>query len=147
MKVLLMKDVPGFGRAGDIKTVSDGHARNFLIPKHLALPATTEMLARVQKEEAEHQQKIAREHEKFLALKAKLERKTFTIKAKATKNNLFAALHEKDIARAVSEATGVEISPELIHLEKPVKSLGSHDIEIRFAKTLTSRVKLDVQGL
>src|SRR5258708_6049100 len=102
MKVILTKDVAGLGRSGDIKTVSDGHARNFLIPKHLALPATTEVLARVQKEEAEHQAKVKKDIERFQFLKTKLESKTITIKAPAAKNNLFAAIRENGIAKAIN---------------------------------------------
>jgi large subunit ribosomal protein L9 len=145
MKVILTKDVPSLGRAGDIKEVSDGHARNFLIPKHLALPATTEILAQVQKEEQERQTKILKDTERFAVLKNKLEGKTFTIHARATKNNLFAAIHEKEIAQVINDKTGGEISPSAIVLEKPVKRLGLHEIQIRFAKNVSALVKLNVE--
>ncbi len=145
MKVILTKDVAGLGRSGDIKEVSDGHARNFLIPKHLALPATSEVLNKIQKEEFEHQQKIAREQDRSLSLKNKLENKIFTIKAKANKNSLFAAVHEDQIAKAINDKTGAEISPSLIVLKKPVKTLGIHEVEIRFAKNLSASVKLNVE--
>src|SRR6185436_20304048 len=103
MKVLLTKDVPNLGRSGDVKEVSDGYARNFLIQKHLALPATAEILNKVQKEQAEHQAKITRDHEKFLKLKHKLEHQTITLKAKANKTSLFAAIHADEIAKALAE--------------------------------------------
>lgn len=147
MKVLLTKDVPSLGRAGEVKEVSDGYARNFLINRHLALPATAEVLDRVQKEQTAHQAKVAKDHERFLKLKHKLEHKTFTIKAKAEKNSLFAAIHERQIATLLSEAAGIEISPETVRLEKPVKSLGKHQAEIRFAKNLTALVNLEVIAL
>ena len=92
MKVLLTKDVSGLGRAGDVKEVSDGHARNFLIPKHLALPATSEILRQVQKEEGEKQAKLAREQERFLAFKKKVEGRAVLLKGKAQGQNLFAAI-------------------------------------------------------
>ena len=144
MKVILTKDVTNLGRVGDVKEVSDGYARNFLLTKHLALPATSEVLAKVQKEQAEHQQKISKEHERFLQIRHKLENKTVTIRAKAQKNNLFAAIHEKEISQAIAEKIGVELSPQYIQIPKPVKSLGAHDVTIRLAKNLEAHVHLQV---
>ncbi len=147
MKVILTKDVPGIGRAGDVKQVSDGYARNFLLPKRLALPATVEMLAKIQKEEAEHQAKVSKEHERFLKFKNKIHNKAIVIKAKANKNSLFAAIREKEIAQKINDSLGVEVSSELIFLKNPVKNLGSHDIEIRFAKDAVAVVKLNVESV
>jgi large subunit ribosomal protein L9 len=145
MKVIFTKDVPGVGRAGDVKEVSDGYARNFLIPRHFGLPATSEILNKVQKEESEKQAKVAKDQERFIQLKNKFQNKNFTIKAKANKNSLFAAIHEKDIAKVINEKTGAEISPDIIHLKAPVKTLGTHQIELRFAKDLSAMVLLNVE--
>lgn len=146
MKVILTKDIPGSGRAGDIKEVSDGYARNFLIPKHLALPASSEILSRVQKEESEKQTKIAKEQERFVQLKKKLENKIIKLKAKANKTNLFAAVHEVQIAKAINDTTGAEIGPDIIFIKKPIKSLGEHEVEIRFAKDHIASVKLVIES-
>ena len=91
MKVILTKDVAGLGRAGDVKEVSDGYARNFLLLKHQALPATVQSLGKLQKEQQEKQAKIAKEVERARALKNKLDGKTLTLKGKANGENLFAA--------------------------------------------------------
>lgn len=145
MKVILAQDVAGLGRAGDVKEVSDGHARNFLLPKRLALPATTAALERLQKEELERQAKFKKQEEKFAALKSALESKTFTIKGRAEKQHLFAAIHETQIAKAINEKLGLELTPDQIVLEKPIKSLGLHEAEIRFAEKLKAKVKLEVK--
>ena len=145
MKVLLTKDVSGLGRAGQIMEVSDGHARNFLLPKHLALPATSSLLAKVQKEEAEKQAKVKKETERFLTIKNKLEGKTITIKAKAEGKNLFAGIHEKELAKTLTEKLGVEISPAAIKLVGQVKSLGLHPVELRLAENIVAHVKLNVE--
>jgi large subunit ribosomal protein L9 len=147
MRVILTKDVAGIGRAGDVKEVSDGHARNFLIPRHLALPATTEALTKIQKEEGEHQAKVAKEKERFIQLKNKLENKSVTLRAQASKNHLFAAIHEKEIAKAIFEKLGVEVSPDIIKLKNQVKSLGQHEVEIRFAKDMSAVVRLNVESI
>ena len=145
--MILTKDVEGLGRTGDVKEVSDGHARNFLIPKHFALPATSSVLARVQKEAQERVAKIAKDQGRLLDFKKKLENRTITIKAKADKTHLFAAIHEKDIADAVNAKLGVEINPDIIKLKEPIKTLGLHSIEIRFAKDQVALVQLQVEAV
>lgn len=147
MKVLLTKDVSGLGRPGDIKEVSDGHARNFLIPRHLVLPATSALLQRVQKEEGEKQAKYSREQERLQAFKNKINGKTFTMKGKAQGQNLFAAIHEKEIAQALAEKFGIEIAPASIRLDKAVKNLGRHDIKIKFGQDAEALVHLNVEQL
>jgi len=147
MKVLLVKDVQGLGKSGEILEVSNGHARNFLIPKHLALPATSGVLQKVQKEEQEKQDKFSREAEKLANLKNNLENKTFVIKAKGEKQNLFAAVHEKDIAKAVNEKMGTEISPDAIKISEPIKKIGEHAIEILFSNNIKVKVKLIIESI
>jgi large subunit ribosomal protein L9 len=147
MKVLLTKDVPGLGRAGEVKEVSDGHARNFLIPKHLALPATQTVLAQVQKEEQERQAKVAKQQEILEQLKQKLASKTFTIKAKAEKNTLFAAIHPDQIARAINEKLNLEILPNQVVIATPVKTLGAHEVAIRFGEKSLIKVSLNIETL
>ncbi|MBX4187363.1 MAG: 50S ribosomal protein L9 [Candidatus Doudnabacteria bacterium] len=145
MKVILTKDVPSLGRAGDVKEVSDGHARNFLMPRHLALPATTEALSRIEKEGAERQAKYSKDREKFATLKHKIENQTITVRGKANKNSLFAAIHEDQIAKAIKENIGLEVDATQVHLRQPVKTLGIHTVEIRFAKDMVASVRLSVE--
>ena len=147
MKVILTKDVAGTGRSGQVIEVSDGHARNFLIPRHLALPATVSALARVQKEEQEHQAKVLREQEKFALLKSKLENKTFVVKAKAEKTHLFAAIRKEQIVVAIKNKLDVDIESNQIVIEKPIKSLGLSEVEIRFANHGAIKVKLNVESI
>jgi large subunit ribosomal protein L9 len=147
MKILLTKDVQGLGRAGDVKEVSDGYARNFLLPRHFGLPATSSVLAKVQKEEQEHQAKVAKQQEVFEQLKQRLVTKTFTIKAKAEKNTLFAAVKESQIAAAIKDKLTLEISPDQIIIKSPIKTLGKHEAEIRFAGNAKTIIQLDVRAL
>lgn len=147
MKIILTKDVSGLGRAGDVKEVSDGYARNFLIPKHLALPATTEALNRIQKEEAERQAKVAKESERAILIKNKLEGKTFTIKAKTQKQNLFSAVAAKEIALVISEKSGIEISPQAVVIKNPVKSLGLHEVEIKLGQNIKILIRLNIENI
>jgi large subunit ribosomal protein L9 len=146
MKVLLTKDVSGLGKIGDVKDVSDGYARNFLLRQHLGLPATASVLAQVQKEEKEKQARIVKEQERFLALKNKLEGKSLVIKAKSEGKNLFAAIHEKEIAQKLIHQFGIEISPQLMRISNPIKSLGVHKVEIKFSENIKSTINVEVQN-
>lgn len=137
----MSKEVKGLGKAGHVKEVSDGYARNFLIPRHLALPATSQLLDKVQKEEKERQDKILKQRDAALALKRKLEGKTFSIKAKANKETLFAAIHEAEIARAAG------LTAEQITLSQPIKTLGNYEAEARLFEDIKVKIKLDVQAV
>ena len=143
MKVILTKDVQGLGRSGDVKEVSEGHARNFLLPRKLALPATTVALERVQKEQQEKQAKVSKEHERASMLKHKLEAKKFSFKAKASGKNLFAAVSPKQIAEELTKS-GIEISPNDINIKKPIKSLGSHEVLVGLAFDVEALLNLEV---
>lgn len=158
MKILLTKDVTGLGRAGEVKDVSDGHARNFLIPRHFALPATTSVLARMQKEEQEHQAKVARLQERLNEFSNRLANQTIVIKGKADlprldsqgkagKQHLFAAIHEKDIAQVLNEKYSLELEPNQIILDKALKALGIHEIGIKLSENIKVKINLDIQAL
>ncbi len=147
MKVILTKDVMGLGRAGDVKEVSDGYARNFLLLRHFALPATVKALDKLQKEEQEHQAKVKKTQERFEQLKSKLENKVFTVKARADKTHLFAALKPEQIADAINQKQNYGILPEHVAIQTPVKSLGEHGIELRLAHQSVIKVKLNVEGI
>lgn len=140
MKVILTKDVSRLGRAGEVREVSDGHARNFLLPKHLALPATRQLLGKIQKEQAEKQQKLQRQRQEAQALKYKLENKIFTVKAKASKERLFAAVHERDIAQVI------HLDPKQITIKGPIKTIGPAEIEVRLFEDIKVKIRLDIQA-
>jgi large subunit ribosomal protein L9 len=141
MKVILTKEVQGLGRPGDIKEVSDGHARNFLIPRHLALPATTAALDRLQKAQKEQQAKVLKDQAQLNALAVKLASQTIIITAKASKEHLFASISAKQIAEAINDKLKSEIAPNQIQIQKPIKSLGVHEVEI-----MLNKVKIKVEN-
>jgi large subunit ribosomal protein L9 len=147
MKVILLKDVSGIGRAGDIKEVSDGYARNFLMPKNLATAATLPQVEKIAKEKKEKDQKLAREAERLEKSKNLLESKPFTIRSKANGKHLFAAIHEDQIASLVSERLGFDFNPKRVHIEKPIKDLGLHKVIVKLSEKLTAKINLSVESL
>jgi large subunit ribosomal protein L9 len=132
MKVILLKDVSKLGRRFDVKTVSDGYALNLLIPQKLAIAATPAALKQVesQKAKTEGERKV---HEELLVKNLKdLEGKKITVSGKANdKGHLFAGLRREDVAGELQKQTELQIDPESIQLEHPLKEVGEHTIEVK----------------
>lgn len=132
MKIILLKDVKGVGKKHETKSVADGFALNSLIPQGIAEVATAKALARLEiiKKGEEAEKKVQAD---LLAKNLKaLHGVEVEIEVPANdKGHLFAGLHAAEIAPLVKEKTRIDVSPEFIGLEKPVKEVGSHKIDIK----------------
>src|SRR3989344_4462012 len=131
MRVIFLKDIPRVGKKHDVKEVNDGYAMNFLLPRHLAIPATKKAMADLDGRKKEIV--IEREVQESLLLKnlEEIKGKTVIIKAKADeKGHLFSGIHQKEILDAMREQHHAEIAPEFIVLEKPIKTVGEFEIPI-----------------
>jgi large subunit ribosomal protein L9 len=131
MKIVLLKDIKGLGKKHDVKTVADGFALNSLIPQGSAEVATPKVLARIEviKKQEDAEKKI---REDLLAKSLKtLHDATVEITVGANeKGHLFAGLHAVDVAPFVKEQTRVDVAPEFIKIEKAIKEVGEHKIDI-----------------
>lgn len=146
MKVIFLKDAPK-GKKGEIKDVADGYARNFLIPKGLALPATSAAIKVAQLQSEEKVQRQAREREELNRIIQELEGKELHFKAKAgAKGRLHGAVTSAQIADELSRLTGFEIDKKKIELEEPLHHLGSYEVVISLAKGLEAKVKVVIEG-
>lgn len=131
MKVILLQDVAGVGKKYDVKNVADGHAQNFLIPRGLVVAGTKAAIA-----DAECRRKTEETKKQIQAdLLAKnltsLEGVTIEMEAKANEQgHLFAAIHQEAIADELKRQKGIDVLPEFIRLEKPIKEAGEHRIEV-----------------
>lgn len=145
MKVVLLKDVPKIGKKGEIKNVSDGYARNYLIPKKLALVATPEVLKKIEKEKQLKAEKEKQLKEENLNLLKQLQKQLYKVAVKAgSSGKLFGALTSADIAKIISEKSGYEIDKKWVILEKPIKELGLYDITLKLPGGVSGIVKLEV---
>jgi len=144
MKVILQRDIANLGEAGDIKDVSDGFARNFLLPKKLVILANESSQRAI-----EHQRKLVKikkekrkkESEKLMESVNSLE---LQIAAQVgEEEKLFGSVTAMDISRALKEK-GFEIDKRKIHIEEPIKKLGDHEVSIKLDEGLTARVKVSV---
>ena len=147
MKVIFIKDVPGQGRKGEVKDVSEGYASNFLIPRKFVQLATAEIQAKIIKEQKEMEVKHQKERAKMQALKGDLEKRTFTLKVKVgDKGQVFGGVHEKDIAEAVSAKMDVLIDRHQIEIDAPIKQIGLQQIKLKLAGGITANVKISVEA-
>jgi len=141
MRVIFLQDVPNVAKAGETKEVANGYARNFLIPKKLALLAKTSAM-----NQTEVTGRIkARENAELTALARQLEGKEVILKAKAgAKDRLYGSITSADIASELSNTTGLVVDKRKIELEEPIRQLGSYEVAIRLAKDIVPKIKVSV---
>jgi large subunit ribosomal protein L9 len=129
MKVVLLKDVSGVGEKDDVKNVSDGYAFNFLIPRKLATAGTPAAIARAERIKSERaKEKEIQENLLFKNLSS-MEGVKIEMSGKASENgHLFAGIHREAIVEALKKQAGIDILPEFLQLDKPIKEVGEHNI-------------------
>jgi len=144
MKVILREDIKNLGQAGEIVNVSVGYARNYMIPKQLAVEANTKNL-----KEFEHQKKIimnkaVKVKEAMKDTADKLSKITLTIKSKAgEEDKLFGSVTNMDIAEALKEE-GFEIDKKKIYIDEPIKRLGTYSVNVKIHPDISSQIKIQV---
>ena len=149
MKVILLQNIKGFGQIGDIKNVSDGYARNFLLPRKMAKLATSASLKEIDslKKKLLATQKI--EKENVVKFAEQLKEVALEFSRKATKTGkLYSAVTKEDIAKTLNEKLDFRIQPDSINLEEHegghIKLLGEHVVKVELAPDVTAEVKVKV---
>lgn len=131
MKVIFLQDVARTGRKHEIKDVPDGHAKNYLIPRKLAAPATALNLKRQSEHTARTEAKATEAASAFAAYFGKGETPSIVMTAPANKEgHLFKGLRAADVAAALSSEAGIEVSPAAIGLAQPIKETGEHRVSV-----------------
>ncbi len=144
MKVILQQDVKKMGIRGEVKEVADGYARNYLIPKGLAVEATTKALKELEDRKRRMASKEQDELEKVKALKKKIEHKRVAIKAKAGEGGkLFGSVTSKDIAESL-EKEGIKVDRRKIDLPEPIRGLGIFQVYIKLHPEVTVQIEVNV---
>lgn len=129
MKVILLQDVSSVGQQGDVKEVKDGYAQNFLIPRKLAETATEKIAAEVQAKQRRRVVGQKAAEQEIARTLLDLNGKVVTLSVKANdEGNLFAQVHERDIAKAIHGQHNVALEPTFIQLTESIKKVGSHDV-------------------
>jgi large subunit ribosomal protein L9 len=144
MKVIFLQDVKGQGKKGEIKEVSEGYARNFLIPKGVVQIATDGAKKSLEQQAASAQKKKENEKNEFKALAAKLSEMTVVIKAKAGEGGrLFGAITSKQIAEAL-EAHKISIDKRKIELDDPIRILGITKVTVKLYPDVKGTLNVQV---
>ena len=144
MKVILLEDVRGSGKSGDVVNVSDGYARNMLIPRGLAVEATPQNVKQLEKKKEAIAKKFAEDKAAALEMKKKLEEITVEVKTKAGKSGkVFGSVTSADIAEAL-QALGFDIDKKKIQLNSPIKMVGETDVNVKLFTEVSGKVKVNV---
>lgn len=131
MQVILLEDVQSLGRKGTVVEVSEGYARNFLFPAHLAIEATAKSLEDKSQRENREQGKAKKAEREDKKLAAQLDGVEVVVKAKADKGKLYAAVGPKQVRDALKEQEGYKIDEDLIEMQ-PMKEIGSQEVVVNF---------------
>lgn len=145
MKVILLQDVKALGKKGDIVNVSDGYARNAILPKKLGVEATSKNLNDL-KLQNQHADKVAQEnYENALALAKTIEEQKVVVKMKTGEGGRsFGSISTKEIAAATKEQTGLDLDKKKMQLQESIKALGTYEIPVKIHTKVTAKLTLQV---
>ncbi len=143
--VILKKDVKGTGKAGEVVTVSDGFARNMLLPKGLAIESTESNIRTLEKEKKEREEKYEQDRASAMEISKKISEIKVVIKTKAGENGrMFGAITSKDIADELQKQHGIVVDKKKLNLPNPIKNTGEYTVEIRLFTEVEALLKVEV---
>jgi len=146
MKVVFLDDVSTKGKAGEIKDVAGGYARNFLFPKGLALPATPAAIKEAKARSEDIAKRQARQQEELNEVVQRLEGQEIHFKARVgAQERLHGSITSADIAEELSKVANFEISKKNVELGEPLRNLGSHEVTISLAKGAEAKITVIVE--
>jgi large subunit ribosomal protein L9 len=144
-EAILLKDVEGVGARGAVVDVSKGYLRNFLIPRKLAQPATKGALNEARRLQESHDREAAVRRAKAEEHAEQLNKTVLTISQQAGEDGrLFGSVTTQDLAEAIKEARGIDVDRRKIHLDDPIKNVGTYQVVLEVAEGVTATVKVMV---
>src|SRR5437867_3132281 len=146
MKVILQKEVAKLGTPGEVVSVADGYARNYLVPRGLAIPATKGAVRHAESLKRAHDERTAKARTEAEAAAERLSQVTVRISHQAgEEGKLFGSITAQDLADEISRLAGETVDRRDIHLEEPIRSVGSHEVHIRLHPDVTATITVEVQ--
>nr|WP_297395245.1 50S ribosomal protein L9 [uncultured Peptostreptococcus sp.] len=146
MKVILLKDVKGTGKKGEIKEVSDGYARNFLLKKGAAVEASQTNMKELNEKAKSKERKALIEYEEAVLLGKQMEDVNIEIMAKSGEGGrLFGSITSKEIAEQLKKQKNIDIDKRKILMDEPIRTLGSTFVEIKIHQKVTTKIRVDVK--
>ena len=145
MKVILNADVKGQGKKGEMVEVSEGYARNYLLPRNLAIKATADNLNTLKQKEQAKKAQVEREKAKAKENAARLAASVVKVRAKGGDNGkLFGSVTSKEISEALKEQYGIELEKNRIVLEENIKNFGSYEVKCKLGHEISGTIHLIV---
>lgn len=146
MKVILVKDVPGTGSAGEVKEVKEGHARNYLIPRGLAMPASEGAVRAIANQKQAVERRVERQRHETEELIERLKGLVLEIRGRAGEGGrLFGSVTSQQVAEALTKR-GFDISRKQVELDEPIRTEGFYQVPVRAAPGVVIRIDLNVIG-
>lgn len=141
MKVILLEDIKGTGKKGELINTSDGYARNYLFPKKLAMEATPQALNELKQKEAAKQRRLAIEKQEAMDAAASVKEKTVKISSAAGQNGkLFGSVTAADVAAELKKQFGLEVDKRKISIDGEIKSYGTYNAEVKFGSGVSAKI-------
>lgn len=148
MEIILTQDVKALGKRGEVVKVSDGYARNFILPKNLGLEATPKNMNDLKLQKAAEAKKLQEILEQAQALAKEIESKSIVLKIKAGEGGrTFGSVSTKEIAVALKEQLGHDIDKKKMQLNDPIKNMGTYTVPIKLHPKVTAELKVKVDSL
>src|SRR6184192_3989045 len=145
MRVILLQDVDGLGKAGDLKDVANGYARNYLLPRQLAAGATPSLIANRQQRIAAEQRKLEKQSELNRQQAERLGQVSLTFKARVGRQGrLYGSITSQDIAAGLREAEGITIDRRMIDLPNPIRTVGTFQVPVKIAQKVEPKITVNV---
>ena len=141
MRVIFLEDVPNQANAGDVKDVADGYARNYLVPKKLAMVATPEEMKRIERIRQAGDDRRIRETQQWEVLAGQLEGTAITVKARLTPAGMFyGAITPGQIAQELGSVLGREVDRKLVDAVEPIRAPGEYEVALRLAADIQATI-------
>ena len=146
MKVILLQDVKGKGKKGQMLEVSDGYARNFMLPRKLAIEATTDAINTMRMTDKANQERIAREKAEAMAVAKQLRELTLVVTAKGGgAGRLFGSVTNQEIADALAKKAGIKLDKRKIVISDPIKNVGTYTVTCKLGYEITAPLTVKIE--
>jgi large subunit ribosomal protein L9 len=145
MKVILLQDVDGLGKAGDLKEVANGYARNYLLPRQFAAAATPALLENHKQRIAAQQRKAEKQTESNRQQAERLSQVSLTFRARVGRQGrLYGSITSQDIAAGLREAEGITVDRRMIDLANPIRTIGTFQVPVKIAQKMEPKITVNV---
>ena len=146
MKVILLQDVKGKGKKGQMIEVSDGYARNFMLPRKIAVEATADAVNTMRMNDKAAAEKAARERAEAMEISKKLREMTLTVTAKGGgAGRLFGSVTNQEIADALAKNTGIKLDKRKIVISDPIKNVGTYTVNCKLGYEITAPLTVKIE--